>query len=246
MRESEAREQSMRRQLDGLQGKLAEAEARAAVAGTQLGSAAHDGALADLRREIDQATQRMRASEQRSTELATALERAKAETAARAAVAVGPAMFGEPEAADERVRVAEAKAAKAIAAARAAAAGLTVSTADLAAIESGLVVPMEAQKKSPWLAITLAFIGGLGIMFVVWKLALNGKDEPKAAASVPPAPAPAQAAAAPPAPTPAPRPATPTVTPIEDQSAQPAATNDKPAPTVTPIEDPPKTEPKVE
>src|SRR5688572_12257366 len=36
MRESEARENSLRRQLDGLQGKLAEAEARAAVAGTQM------------------------------------------------------------------------------------------------------------------------------------------------------------------------------------------------------------------
>ena len=48
MREGDAREQSLRRQLDGLQGKLAEAEARAAVAGTQLGRAAHDQTIGDL------------------------------------------------------------------------------------------------------------------------------------------------------------------------------------------------------
>src|SRR5258706_11242077 len=45
LREGEAREQALRRQLDGLQGKLAEAEARAAVAtGGNV-----DGVIADLK-----------------------------------------------------------------------------------------------------------------------------------------------------------------------------------------------------
>src|SRR3990167_5201704 len=47
MRAGEAREQSLRSQLDGLQGKLAEAEARAAVAGAVGGASPEaDAALA--------------------------------------------------------------------------------------------------------------------------------------------------------------------------------------------------------
>ena len=143
MRESEAREQSLRRQLDGLQGKLAEAEARAAVAGTQMGSAAHDADdRATSRRRSSKAMQRMRAAEERSAELSQELAAAKIARARRS-----EPMFGRQTTdADERVRVAEAKAAKALAAARAAQAGLTVSSADLAAIESGLVVTADREE----------------------------------------------------------------------------------------------------
>jgi len=46
MRESQAREEALRRQLAGLQGQLAEAEARAAVAGS---GGSQDGVVADLK-----------------------------------------------------------------------------------------------------------------------------------------------------------------------------------------------------
>ena len=228
MRESEAREASLRRQLDGLQGKLAEAEARAAVAGTQMGSAAHDTTLNELKSQIDKAMQRMRAAEERSQELAEEVTRLKAEGSARAALpaAATASAIDEDEAA-ERVRMAEAKAAKAIAFARAAQAGLTVSPADIAAIESGLVQSVAPAKKSSIVPIAAAFVGGIVLMFVVWKLVLSKETQPVANAT-PPAAVPAQVQpVAKPAEPPA-APAQPTVTPIEKAAA----------PSVTPIEEP--------
>ena len=235
MRESEAREAALRRQLDGLQGTLAEAEARAAVAGTQVGSAAHDMQINELKTQIEKAMQRMRAAEERSQELASEVSRLQAEGSARTPLPVAPSgssvSIDEDEAA-ERVRLAEAKAAKALAAARAAQAGLTVSPADLAAIESGLVVVDAPKKSSPVVPILVAFIGGLGIMFVVWKFVLS-KDDQKAAANVS-APVQTQPAQAqPPAPPPS-QPAQPSVTPIEEEN--------KAAPSVTPIEEEKKVE----
>jgi hypothetical protein len=237
MRESEAREQSLRRQLDGLQGKLAEAEARAAVAGTQLGSAAHDTTLNELRAQIEKAMQRMRAAEERSQELSSEVNRLQAEGSARTPLPVAPHSALDEDEAAERVRLAEAKAAKAIAAARAAQAGLTVSSADIAAIESGLVVVAEPKRSSPVLPIAFAFIGGLAIMFVVWKFVLNKEvaATPAASTAAPAAPVVVQ-----PAQPPAPPPAQPTVTPIDDKAAPAAVPADekKPAPSVTPIEEP--------
>ena len=236
MRESEAREASLRRQLDGLQGKLAEAEARAAVAGTQMGSAAHDTTISELKSQIDKAMQRMRAAEERSQELASEVSRLRAEGSARTPLPVAPGGSIDEGEAAERIRLAEAKAAKALAAARAAQAGLTVSPADLAAIESGLVVVDPPKKSSPVLPIALAFIGGLGIMFLVWKFVLAketpGDTKPAPSASTA---TPVQVQPAPPAP---PAPVAPSVTPIEEKPT-PAATNDEPkqAPSVTPIEE---------
>lgn len=241
MRESEAREASLRRQLDGLQGKLAEAEARAAVAGTQMGSAAHDTTINELKTQIDKAMQRMRSAEERSQELASEVSRLNAEGSARTPLPVAPGSAIDEDEAAERIRLAEAKAAKAIAAARAAQAGLTVSSADLAAIESGLVVVDPPRKSSPVLPIALTFVATIGIAFVVWKFVLDKPATPTTAASTT---APAQVQPAVP---PAPPPAQPTVTPIEDKPT-PAVTADdqkKPAPSVTPIEEP-KEEPAVE
>jgi hypothetical protein len=261
MRESQAREASLRRQLDGLQGKLAEAEARVAVALSASGqfpvaNPAQDKALDELRSQIEQANQRLKASEDRSSDLARALESAKTEAAARPVVPVDPAgSMVDTAAAEERIRLAEAKAAKALAAARAAAAGLTVSSADLAAIESGLVVPMvEPERRTPWIPIMLAFAGGLGIMFLVWKFALSNKAEtPQAQPQTAPVTQPATQ------PDPTPAPASPTVTPIDESGnagkpaaaasedvATPVVTDDvkaKPAPTVTPIDPEPEPEP---
>ena len=223
MRESDQREQAMRRQLDGLQGKLAEAEARAAVAGALSGSSANDSALHELKKQIEEATERMRAAEEKSHQVQRELASAKLTGAMPAVAPLEITTHGT----DERVRLAEAKAAKAIAAARAAQAGLSVSSADLAAIESGLVVPMAPQKRSPWLAVTLAFVGGLGIMFVVWKFALSKDDAATPAAQT----AVAQPVAAP-KDTP---PAKPSVRPInEDQAAAPG----EPSVKVIPIEEP--------
>jgi len=237
MRESEAREQSLRRQLDGLQGKLAEAEARAAVAMSASSSggmsaaavAKHDQQIEELKAQVAAANQKVRAAEQRSSQLGQELEMAKTQAVAHTAVDA-PAMFGgETDAeAEERIRLAEAKAAKALAAARAAAAGLTVSSADLAAIESGLVVPPQPTRRTPWIAIMLAFAGGLAIMFVIWKFALSGGGGKEAAATPtqptqPTQPAPSESAAPPPS-----APAQPTVTPIDETPtpAPAAATND--------------------
>ncbi|HEX7702593.1 MAG TPA: hypothetical protein VF403_17760, partial [Kofleriaceae bacterium] len=145
LREGDAREQSLRRQLDGLQGRLAEAEARAAVAG----SGSQDGVIADLKMRLTRADERIAAAEYhaqqadgRSQQLATELTAAKA-----TAVSTPSAQFFNAGDADDRIRIAEAKAAKAIAIARAASAGLTVSPADIAAIESGLVVADHGHAK---------------------------------------------------------------------------------------------------
>ena len=234
MKEGEARESSLRRQLDGLQGKLAEAEARAAVAGTTMGSAAHDSTLAQLRAQIDAAEAQRKSAELKTQQLASALNEAKNEVAiARAsapAIALDSQSHHDSDAA-ERVRLAEAKAAKAIAAARAAQAGLTVSSADIAAIESGLVVTnMEPAKGTPWAAIAIAFIGGLGIMFVVWKFVLSKSDETK------PTTAPAPAAATQPAADPGPAPTPAATQPTTAPAVAPAAP-------VKPTEMPPKLTP---
>lgn len=245
MKEGEAREQSLRRQLDGLQGKLAEAEARAAVAGSTMGSAAHDQTLAQLRAQIEAAEAQRKAAEAKNSQLSSALADAKNEVAiARAsAPAISPptSIVDDTEAA-ERIRIAEAKAAKAIAAAKAAQAGLTVSPADIAAIESGLVVTnMDAPKGTPWAAIAIAFAGGLGLMLVLWKFVLSKNEEAKPAPAQPAAaaqPAVQQPAAAQPDPTPAPAPI------AQPAAAQPAAVapvapTAPSKPIVTPIEEEP-------
>jgi hypothetical protein len=208
LREGEAREQSLRRQLDGLQGRLAEAEARAAVAG----SGSQDGVIADLKMRLTRADERIQAAEyhasqadQRATQLTGELSLAKTE-------ARPSAQFFNQGDSDERIRLAEAKASKALAIARAASAGLTVSQADISAIESGLVVSdMPQSKGTNWLAVGGAFIGGLAIMFGVSK-AIQKDPAPVAAAAQP---APTEQAVAP-APAPTPK---PTVTPIEDNNA---------------------------
>jgi len=211
LREGEAREQSLRRQLDGLQGRLAEAEARAAVAG----SGNQDGVIADLKMRLTRADERIASAEAHAQQSDLRAQQLTVElAAAKSAVPAAPsAQFFAGGDAEDRVRIAEAKAAKAIAAAKAAAAGLTVSQADLAAIESGLVVPShDAPKGTNWLAVAGAFIGGLAIMFGVSKLML-----PKTEAAAP-APAPAAAVAQPAA-----APAKPIVTPIEDDKPAAAA-----------------------
>lgn len=251
MKEGEAREQLLRRQLDGLQGKLAEAEARAAVAGTTVANAAHDSTLAQLRAQIEAAEQQRRAAELKTQQLASALNEAKNEVAIARSSA--PSIEVDHSEAAERVRLAEAKAAKAIAAARAAQAGLTVSSADIAAIESGLVVTsMDPAKGTPWAAIAIAFLGGLGIMFVVWKFVLSKNDEVKPAQTPAPAAAaapavdtgtaPAAAATAPTEPVPAPvMPAKPIVTPIEEE---PSPVKTEPAAAAAPAKaEPVKAEP---
>lgn len=233
LREGDAREQSLRRQLDGLQGRLAEAEARAAVAG----SGSQDGVIADLKMRLTRADERIAAAEYhaqqadgRSQQLATELTAAKA-----TAVSTPSAQFFNAGDADDRIRIAEAKAAKAIAIARAASAGLTVSPADIAAIESGLVVADHGHAKGTnWIAVAGAFIGGLAIMFGVSKVIT--KDQPAAAA-------PAAAAISPAAPA-----VKPTVTPIEDTkdtaAAAPAADTNKAAEAAAPVPaaDQPKTD----
>ncbi len=236
LRESEVRESSLRRQLDGLQGRLAEAEARAAVAST---AGASDGVIADLKMRLTRADERIRSAEQRSAALEHDLgaARSAAEQAQQAAFAAQNARPSASEFAgsadlEDRVRFAEAKAAKALAAAKAASAGLTVSAADLAAIENGLVVSdFEQTKKTPWLAISGAFVGGLLLMFGISRV-IAPKPAP-AATAVAAAPAPA------PAPTvePAPAPAKPSVTPIEAPPAPqpaPAAVAAVPAPAPAP------------
>jgi len=239
LREGEAREHSLRRQLDGLQGKLAEAEARAAVAGTTVGSAAHDSTIQALRTQIEQAEAQRKAFDNEKAQLARALAEAREEAAmARTSATAMSFDAGNDSEASERVRLAEAKAAKAIAAARAAQAGLTVSPADIAAIESGLVVTNhEAPKGTPWAMILIAFVGGLGIMFAVWKLVLSKETQPAASAAQPaatqpaagtdPTPAPTAAPAVAPAADPTTAAAKPVVTPIEEPAA---------APTVEPID----------
>ncbi len=219
LRESEVRESSLRRQLDGLQGRLAEAEARAAVAST---AGASDGVIADLKIRLSRADERIRSAEQRSAALEHDLGAARtiaeqAQQAVYAAQNARPSLSefaGSPDL-EDRVRFAEAKAAKALAAAKAASAGLTVSAADLAAIENGLVISdLEQAKKTPWLAISGAFVAGLLLMFGITRV-IAPKPAPAAAVAAAPAPAPTVE--------PAPAPAKPSVTPIEAAPAPPPA-----------------------
>lgn len=205
LREGEQREVSLRRQLDGLQGQLAEAEARAAVAnngGTQ------DGVIADLKIRLSRADERIVAAVQSANQADGRVQQISSELASAKAAAVSApfqsAQFftGDASEADERVRLAEAKAVKALAVARAASAGLTVNPADIAAIESGLVVPMEpARKGTNWLAIVGALVVGGAVAFGI---AMALKHDPAPAAIAAPA-APVVAA-----------PAKPVVTPIEE------------------------------
>ncbi len=229
LREGEQRETSLRRQLDGLQGQLAEAEARAAVAnsgGTQ------DGVIADLKMRLSRADERIVAAEQFANQAdgrvqAISNELASAKASAASVPTHSSQFFagGDAADADERVRMAEAKAAKAIAIAHAASAGLTVNPADLAAIESGLIVPMEVPKKGTnWLAIVGALVVGGAVAFGI---AMAVKKDP---APVAPAPAAAAAAPADPAPT------KPTVTPIEEpKPSVPPSVPVETAPTADPV-----------
>ncbi|HEY0250446.1 MAG TPA: hypothetical protein VGC41_02925 [Kofleriaceae bacterium] len=231
--ESDAREQSLRRQLDGLQGRLAEAEARAAVAGT----GSHDGVIADLKMRLTRADEKLASAEgvaqqaqakaqqheARAQQLAHELTAAKSATTA---VTTSP-YFNEGDS-EDRVRTAEAKAQKAIAIARAAQAGLTVSSADISAIESGLVVADFGPQKSSmnWAAIAGAFVVGLGLMFGVSKLMAKPEAVPAPAAAVAqPAPVAPQSLSK------------PTITPIEEAPpAQPAPVAAQPAPAANAVE----------
>jgi hypothetical protein len=229
MRESQAREESLRRQLDGLQGKLAEAEARAAVAGS---GGSQDGIIADLKLRLTMADEKIRSSEERARinegkvgKLEQDLVAAK--SAAAAAPAARDSLVGiGDEDAEQRVRIAEAKAAKAIAAAKAASAGLTVSAADIAAIESGLAIStMEPAKKTPWGLVVAAFIVGGAIMFAVAFVTMKNDAKPAtSAAGAQPA------AAVEKQPEAAPVPAKVTATPIEDKAAAPVADDKAAAP----------------
>ena len=220
LREGEAREQSLRRQLDGLQGRLAEAEARAAVAG----SGSQDGVIADLKMRLTRADEKI-ANAEAAAQQADARNQQLAQELVAAKAVTPPTMstqfYAEGDA-EERIRIAELKAQKALAAAKASAAGLTVSPADIAAIESGLSLhaPEPAKGGTNWLAVAGAFIVGLGIMFGVSKV--MQKNDPA------PAPAPAPAAVAP---APAVTPTKPIVTPIEEPAPAPAANAAAPAPT---------------
>jgi hypothetical protein len=233
MRDSQTREQGLRHQLDGLQGKLAEAEARAAVA-TSIGP---DGVVADLKVRLSQTDGALQEAQSRAYELEEKLIAAKSAAARateQAAVVRQSAPAIDSSAMEDRVRLAEAKANKALAAAKAAAAGLTVSPADLAAIESGLVVAHAAQpSKARWVWVLVAFAAGIAIMFGIIQLVGNkdkdqgqGQGQTAAAPAAQPAaptPQPAAAAAAPP---PAPQ---PTVTPIDEPAPAPAAAAAAPA-----------------
>jgi hypothetical protein len=234
MRESQAREESLRRQLDGLQGKLAEAEARAAVAST---GGSQDGVIADLKYRLQSLEDAKRGAEDRSAQLAQELVIAKASQAAAPAAPLASDSFSnaDTEELEQRARLAEAKAAKALAAAKAAAAGLTVNPADLAAIESGLVVPVETAKKGTnWGMVFVALLVG-GAIAAAAVFVLTKKDNTaKPAASAAPAGEQTQPQAAPPAPAPS----KPTVTPIEEPTdtaaAAPAAQPPAAAPATAP------------
>lgn len=255
LRESQAREEALRRQLDGLQGKLAEAEARAAVAsagGTQ------DGIIADLKVRLTAADERVREAEERARSVEERLREAEERAgklaqelvAAKAAAAAVPSApetlsLADQNDLEQRLRVAETKAAKAIAAAKAAAMGLTVSPADIAAIESGLIVPMDlgAGKKSPNWALTAgALVVGAVVAFAAAFVIFKKDPAPATAAAPAPAVQQAQPQAAPPVPA---QPAvTPTVTPIEDTPPA-AAAAPTPAPTPAPAAEAPKAQVEV-
>lgn len=225
MREAEAREGSLRRQLDGLQGKLAEAEARAAVAGSGTGAMqAAEALVADLRTRLDKAKTESMTAQKHAVELEEKLAKS-AEIKAEGTPSFVRASSQTDTDGEERIRVAEAKAVKAIAAARAAAAGLTVSSADLAAIESGLVVTnLAPHKQTPWVWIAVAFVGGIALMFVASKALLG-----TGAAATPAQVAPTLSPAATVAPTPA-----PVVTPIEQPKAVVTPIETAPAPVLPP------------
>ena len=242
LREGDAREQSLRRQLDGLQGRLAEAEARAAVASTT--GTNQDGVVADLKIRLQKMEEKLRAADgqaqqaqRRAEELMIELTNAKAQAAAAPAARDSLPSYDNDEL-TERVRIAEAKAQKAIAAAKAASAGLTVNPADIAAIESGLVVPsFDKPKGTNWGLVVGALVVGAAVMFGVTKLVL------KTDAPAQPAAAAAQDSVQPAAAAPAAAPQKPIVTPIEDDkpaaapantaAAAPAAT----APAAAPVDD---------
>jgi hypothetical protein len=148
MREGVAREESLRRELDSLRGKLAEAEAHAAIGGTGGSVAEPDGA-------------------------------------------------DTPDSIAERVRIAEATAAKAIAAAKAASLGLTVSQADIAAIERGLVVPADPRpKRTSWRVILGSLLVG-GAVAVAGTLVFLDARASGSVEAAPAAPLPAPAVVAP-------------------------------------------------
>ncbi|HEY3805289.1 MAG TPA: hypothetical protein VGL61_21930 [Kofleriaceae bacterium] len=215
LREGEARETVLRRQLDGLQGRLAEAEARAAVASS---SSSHDGVVADLKVRLTRADDKAAAAEAREREMTLELAAARASSAS-----IPSFSSASSEDADARVRLAEAKAAKALAAARAAAAGLTVNPADLAAIESGLVVPIEPPRAGTnWYAVTAALVGGVACGLVIMFAVSRTSAKPSAPAPTPVAAVPDHAAAPAAAPAPHEPTVTPIVTPIEDPTPAPA------------------------
>jgi len=221
LREGDAREQSLRRQLDGLQGRLAEAEARAAVASTT--GTSQDGVVADLKIRLQKMEEKLRAADgqahqaqRRAEELMIELTNAKVQAASAPAVRDSLPSYDNDEL-TERVRIAEAKAQKAIAAAKAAAAGLTVNPADIAAIESGLVVPsFDKPKGTNWGLVIGALVVGAAVMFGVTKLVMktDAPAQPAAAAAE------VQPAAAAPA-----APSKPIVTPIEDDKPAAAPAN---------------------
>jgi hypothetical protein len=234
LREGEAREHSLRRQLDGLQGRLADAEARAAVSGSN-----EDGVIADLKIQLQKMNEKLRQTDTQAQQAQARAEQLTVELAtakhSAAQIAPPPARDSLPdyeaEELQERVRIAEAKANKALAAAKAASAGLTVNPADIAAIESGLVVPQNDQPKGTnWALVIGALVIGAGAMFAIAKFAMKSDSQPaQPAAQVQPAAAPTAPAA----------PSKPTVTPIEEpaaapsNAAAPAPTNDQAAPANT-------------
>lgn len=237
LKEGEARESSLRRQLDGLQGKLAEAEARAAVAADSSGAdiSLNDTVISELRAQIATAQEQAAAAEKRARTATEELSRVSRPSMEMPAVQ-SDRIAQVDDGSAERARVAEAKAAKALAAARAIQAGLNVSSADLAAIESGLVVPELAQpKKFPWLIVAGAFVVGIALTFGIIKMT-SKKDEPAPVAAAPAAAAPAPAAVAAPTPTPVAAPVKPTVTPIEEAPAPAPAPVEAAKATATPIE----------
>ena len=242
--ESESRENALRKQLDSLQGKLAAAEARAAVAADTDGGAAANAAMAQLQQQVAKAEGRVRSAEAaaaaaqaKNNELAAEAATVKPATAAVAALATPTGGDAElraaAQAAELRAKAADARATKALAIARAASAGLTVSPDDIEKISSGIAPAQELVapvQKTPWLVIGGAFIGGLAAMFGLTKML--AKDAPVAVAL----PAPAGIVAPAPAVISAPQPIQiggATVTPI-------------PTPSITPLtEEPTAVEPAV-
>ena len=147
----------------------------------------------------------------------------------------------EREAIEERVRVAEAKAAKAIAAARAASAGLSISPNDIAAIESGLVVPATPRKAPSWrLVVASLVLGACGAFAAAFLLLGHHDAASKVAAPADPS-ARVDAMQHTPAPALAKPPSAPIVTPIEEPDvrsptpveAKSAPVDAKPAPLAT-------------